>query len=251
MSQIFSRFSMLVGEDGINKLKNSSVIIFGIGGVGSYAAESFSRSGIGNIAMVDFDEISQSNINRQIHSLHSTIGKSKVEVMKERILDINPECNVTVIKELAYENIDEIFERYNIRYDFVVDSIDIIYCKIDLIEYCYKNNLKIVSSMGFGNKMHPEMVEISTIEETSVCPMARSVRRILSRKKISGLPVVYTKEKSLVPDKSMLFKEEEPTQFRENNHLPNKITPGSNAFVPGTAGLILSSYVIRSILEID
>ena len=251
MNQAFSRFSMLVGEEGINKLKNSSVIVFGIGGVGSYVVESFARSGLGNIAMVDFDEISESNINRQLHSLHSTVGKPKLEVMKERIFDINPECNITLIKELAYENIDKIFRDYNNKYDFVIDSIDVIYCKIDLIEYCHNNNMKIISSMGFGNKMHPEMVEISTIDKTSICPMARSVRKILNRKKIEKIPVVYSKEKSLIPNKSILFKEEKPTQFRENNKLPNKITPGSNAFVPGTAGLVISSYVIRSLLEID
>ena len=251
MNQTFSRFSMLVGEDGISKLNNSSVIIFGIGGVGSYVVESFARSGVGNIAMVDFDEISESNINRQLHSLQSTIGKIKVEVMKERILDINPDCNVNIIKELVYENVDEIFEKYDIKCDFVVDCIDIIYCKIDLIEYCYNNNLKIISSMGFGNKMHPEMIEISTIDKTSVCPMAKSVRRVLNKKGIKDLSVVYSKERALVPDKSTLFKEEDLTEFRENNKLPNKITPGSNVFVPGTAGLILSSYVIRKILEID
>ena len=251
MNQTFSRFSMLVGENGINKLKNSNIIVFGIGGVGYYTVESLARSGIGNITMVDFDEISESNINRQLHSLHSTIGKSKVEVMKERILDINPECNVRLIKELAYENIGSILNKYNIDYNFVIDCIDIIYCKINLIEYCYNNNLKIISSMGFGNKMHPEMIEISIIEDTAVCPMARTIRRILNKKNIKNLPVVYSREKVLVPDKSTLFKEERLTEFRENNKLPNKITPGSNAFVPGTAGLVLSSYVIRNILEID
>lgn len=249
MKQTFTRFSMLVGEEGIEKLKNSSVIIFGVGGVGSYVVESLARSGVGNITMVDFDEISESNINRQLHALHSTIGKSKTKVMEERILDINPECNVVLKKELLFENVDEIFGEA--KYDFVVDAIDVIYSKIDLIEYCVKNNLKIISSMGFGNKMHPEKVEIATIEETAVCPMARSIRKVLNRKGIKGVPVVYTKEKALKPNKSDFYKEEAPTEFRENNELPKKITPGSNAFVPGTAGLVISSYVIREILNID
>ncbi len=249
MKQTFTRFSMLVGEEGIEKLKNSNVIIFGIGGVGSYVVESFARSGIGNITMVDFDEISESNINRQLHALHSTVGKSKAEVMKERILDINPECNINIKKELLFENVEEIFN--NKRYDFVVDAIDVIYSKIDLIEYCVKNDIKIISSMGFGNKMHPEMVEISTIEKTKICPMARSIRKILNRKQITGVPVVYTTEKSLKPNKSELYKDEKLTEFRENNTIPKKITPGSNAFVPGTAGLVISSYVIRKILNID
>lgn len=248
MEQTFARFSMLVGEEGIQKLNKSSVTIFGIGGVGSYVVESLVRSGVGNIVLVDFDEISESNINRQIHSLHSTIGRSKVEVMKERILDINPNCNVKLVKELVFENIEEIFTKYEIKTDFVVDAIDVIYSKIDLIEYCYKNKIKIISSMGFGNKMHPEMVQLSTIKNTEVCPMARSIRKVLGKKGIENLPVVYTKEKALKPNKSEVYKEEKLTEFRENNKVPRKITPGSNAFVPGTAGLVLSAYVIRQIL---
>ena len=220
MEQIFSRFAMLVGEEGIEKLKKSSVIVFGVGGVGSYVVESLARSGIGKITMVDFDEISESNINRQIHALKSTVGKSKIEVMKERILDINP----------------------------AVDAIDVIYSKITIIEYCMKNNIKIISSMGFGNKMHPEKIEIDTIEHTSVCPMARAIRRVLKKKGIKGLVAVYSREIPLKPDKSDLYVSEEPTEFRENNELPNKITPGSNAFVPGTAGLVISAYVIRKLL---
>lgn len=240
---------MLVGEDGIEKLKNSDIIVFGIGGVGSYVVESLVRSGVGNIMMVDFDEVSESNINRQLHALYSTVGKSKAEVMRDRILDINPECNVDVKKELLFENVEEIFNGR--KYDYAVDAIDVIYSKINLIEYCVKNHIKVISSMGFGNKMHPEMVEISTIEKTTICPMARSVRKILRRKQIEGIPVVYTREKSIKPDKSELYKDEKPTEFRENNELPKKITPGSNAFVPGTAGLVISSYVIRDILNID
>ena len=248
MEQIFSRFAMLVGEEGIEKLKKSSVIVFGVGGVGSYVVESLARSGIGKITMVDFDEISESNINRQIHALKSTVGKSKIEVMKERILDINPECEVVLKKKLVFENVSEIFEEDGKKYDFAVDAIDVIYSKITIIEYCIKNNIKIISSMGFGNKMHPEKIEIDTIEHTSVCPMARAIRRILKKKRIKGLIVVYSREIPLKPDKSDLYVSEEPTEFRENNELPNKITPGSNAFVPGTAGLVISAYVIRKLL---
>ena len=250
MKHLFSRVSMLVGDNAIEKLKNSNIIIFGIGGVGSYTVEALVRSGVGNITIVDYDEISESNINRQLHALHSTVGMSKAEIMKKRILDINPECNVTLIKELAYKNIER-FLGDNQKYDFVVDAVDVISSKIEIVEYCYKNDINIVSSMGFGNKMHPEMVEISTIENTSVCPMARTIRSILRKKNIRNIPVVYSKEKALVPDKSDDYSSEEPTDFRMNNELPNKITPGSNAFVPGTAGLIMSSYVIRALLEIE
>lgn len=250
MKHMFSRFSMLVGDNAIEKLKNSNIIIFGIGGVGSYTVEALVRSGVGNITIVDYDEISESNINRQLHALHSTVGMSKAEIMKKRILDINPECNVTLIKELAYKNIER-FLGGNQKYDFVVDAVDVISSKIEIVEYCYKNDINIVSSMGFGNKMHPEMVEISTIENTSVCPMARTIRSILRKKNIRNIPVVYSKEKAIVPDKSDNYSFEKPTEFRENNELPRKVTPGSNAFVPGTAGLVIASYVIRKLLEIE
>ena len=246
-NQTFARFSMMVGEDGIEKLRNSRVIVFGVGGVGSYTVEALARSGVGHITMVDFDEISESNINRQLHSLRSTIGKSKIDVMKERILDINPDCKV--VKRLVYDDIDEVLG--NNKYDFVVDAIDVIGSKINLIEYCAKNKINIISSMGFGNKMHPEMVEIAKIKNTSVCPMARTIRSILKKKGITNVPVAFSKEIPVQPDKSELFKEELPTEFRENNKIPRKTTPGSNSFVPGTAGLVLASYVVRKLLEWD
>ena len=267
-NQTFARFSMMVGEDGIEKLDNSRVIVFGVGGVGSYTVEALARAGVGHITMVDFDEISESNINRQLHSLRSTIGKSKIEVMKDRILDINPECEVELVKKLIADDIEEVlgnFEKVenleeskdldnskkNCKYDFVVDAIDVIGSKVNLIEYCVKNKINIISSMGFGNKMHPEMVEIAKIKNTSVCPMARTIRSILKRKKIINVPVVYSREIPVKPDKSELFKEELPTEFRENNEIPRKTTPGSNSFVPGAAGLVLASYVVRKILEWD
>ena len=248
-NQTFARFSMMVGEDGIEKLRNSRVIVFGVGGVGSYTVEALARSGVGQITMVDFDEISESNINRQLHSLRSTIGKSKIDVMKDRILDINPDCKVELVKRLVYDDVDEVLG--NNKYDFVVDAIDVIGSKINLIEYCVKNNINIISSMGFGNKMHPEMVEIAKIKNTSVCPMARTIRSILKKKGITNVPAVFSKEIPVQPDKSELFKEELPTEFRENNKIPRKTTPGSNSFVPGTAGLVLASYVVRKLLEWD
>ena len=248
-NQTFARFSMMVGEDGIEKLRNSRVIVFGVGGVGSYTVEALARSGVGHITMVDFDEISESNINRQLHSLRSTIGKSKIDVMKDRILDINPNCKVELVKRLVYDDVDEVLG--NNKYDFVVDAIDVIGSKINLIEYCAKNNINIISSMGFGNKMHPERIEIAKIKNTSVCPMARTIRSILKKKGITNVPVAFSKEIPVQPNKSELFKEEMPTEFRENNKIPRKTTPGSNSFVPGTAGLVLASYVVRKLLELD
>lgn len=256
-NQTFARFSMMVGEDGIEKLRNARVIVFGVGGVGSYTVEALARSGVGHIAMVDFDEISESNINRQLHSLRSTIGKPKIDVMKDRILDINPDCKVELVKRLVYDDVDEILENSkndslnNNKYDFVVDAIDVIRSKVNLIEYCVKNKINIISSMGFGNKMYPEMVEIAKIKNTSVCPMARAVRSILKKKGITNVPAVFSKEIPVRPNKSELFKEEIPTEFRENNKIPRKTTPGSNSFVPGTAGLVLASYVVRKLLEWD
>ena len=248
-NQTFARFSMMIGEDGIEKLRNSHVIVFGVGGVGSYTVEALARSGVGHITMVDFDEISESNINRQLHSLRSTIGKSKIDVMKDRILDINPDCKVELVKRLVYDDVDEVLG--NNKYDFVVDAIDVIGSKINLIEYCAKNNINIISSMGFGNKMHPERIEIAKIKNTSVCPMARTIRSILKKKGITNVPVAFSKEIPVQPNKSELFKEEMPTEFRENNKIPRKTTPGSNSFVPGTAGLVLASYVVRKLLEWD
>ena len=248
-NQTFARFSMMVGEEGIEKLGKSRVIIFGVGGVGSYTVEALVRAGVGQITMVDFDEISESNINRQLHSLRSTIGKSKIDVMKDRILDINPDCKVELVKRLVYDDVDEVLG--NNKYDFVVDAIDVIGSKINLIEYCVKNEINIISSMGFGNKMHPEMVEIAKIKNTSVCPMARTIRSILKKKGITNVPVAFSKEIPVQPNKSELFKEEMPTEFRENNKIPRKTTPGSNSFVPGTAGLVLASYVVRKLLEWD
>lgn len=250
MNQTFARFSMLIGEDNIEKLKNSSVIIFGIGGVGSYTAEALARSGIGAITLVDFDEISESNINRQVHALRNTIGKVKIEVMKERILNINPFCDVTLKKEFIYENIEKIFKEENKKYDFVVDSIDMIKSKIEIIEYCFKNNINIISSMGFGNKMYPEKIEIDFIEKTSVCPIARTIRRVLKEKNIKRIPAAYSKEEPLKPDKSALYMLEEATGFRKSNTLPKKIVPGSNAFVPPAAGLIIAGYVVRNLIGI-
>ena len=248
-NQTFARFSMMVGEEGIEKLGKSRVIIFGVGGVCSYTVEALVRSGVGQITMFDFDEISESNINRQLLSLKSTIGKSKIDVMKDRILDINPDCKVELVKRLVYDDIDEVLG--NNKYDFVVDAIDVIGSKINLIEYCAKNNINIISSMGFGNKMHPEMIEIAKIKNTSVCPMARTIRSILKKKGITNVPVAFSKEIPVQPNKSELFKEEMPTEFRENNKIPRKTTPGSNSFVPGTAGLVLASYVVRKLLEWD
>ena len=212
MSYEFARLEMLIGENGIQKLKGSSVAIFGIGGVGSYSAETLARSAVGKIILVDFDKISESNINRQIHSLKSTVGLNKAEVMGERIKDIYSECEV--IKEinlLKENNIKEFFEKYNP--DFVIDAIDMVKTKAMLIEYCSQNNINIISSMGFGNKMFPEMIEICDIYDTLACPLARTLRKLLKKKGIKKLPVVFSREIPMVPDKSSRYKDEGKTEY--------------------------------------
>ena len=248
MSYEFARLEMLVGEEGIKKLNESTLAVFGIGGVGSYAAEALARSAVGNLILVDFDVISESNINRQIHSLDSTIGKSKVAVMSERIKSINPDCNITAVQDIIdEENIDAFFQDKKI--DFVLDAIDMMRAKISLIEYCYSKNLNIISSMGFGNKMNPEMIEIENIYNTNTCPLARTLRRILKRKGIKKLPVVYSKETPKVQNKSLRYQQEIKTETFEGKEIPKKISPGSNGFVPPAAGMIMASYVVRKVLE--
>ena len=198
----FSRNELVIGTEGLEILKSKRVGILGVGGVGSFAAESLARSGVGSLVLMDKDDIDITNVNRQIHATTETVGCSKVEEMKKRILAINPECEVELVKKLIADDIEEVlgnFEKVenleeskdldnskkNCKYDFVVDAIDVIGSKVNLIEYCVKNKINIISSMGFGNKMHPEMVEIAKIKNTSVCPMARTIRSILKKKNIS------------------------------------------------------------------
>lgn len=230
MSHRFDRLEMLTGKEGIKKLNNSNVIIFGIGGVGSYIAESLVRSAIGNITIVDYDEIVESNINRQIHATEKTIGLIKVDVMKERMSNINPNCNILSIKSLLKDNVNTFFE--NKTYDFAIDAIDTVNSKIELIKYCNINNINLISSMGFANKMNPERIKITDINKTSVCPLAKKIRKSLREIGINELTVAYS--------------DEPPIKLVESN-IKNPL--GSNAFVPGTAGLIISSYIIRKLLE--
>lgn len=223
---MFSRLELLIGKENVEKLKNKHVIVFGAGGVGGYVIEALVRSGIGHISVVDNDKVSYSNLNRQIIALQNTIGKSKVEVIKERILSINPECQVHGI-EMFYlpENADDILLE---NYDYVVDAIDTITSKIELAKRCEEKNVKLISSMGTGNKLNPAMLEVSDIYKTSVCPLAKVMRRELKKRRIKRLKVVYSKE---LPIKT------------------NERTPGSSAFVPSSAGLLIASEVIKDLLK--
>lgn len=233
MKEQFSRTELLIGKDGVEKLQNSNVAVFGVGGVGGYVVEALVRSGLGNITLVDNDMVAESNINRQIIATYKTIGKDKVEVAKERILDIDPDVKVTVYKTFYTQETKNLFNFAN--YDYVVDAIDTVIGKLSLIEECKRVGTPIISSMGAGNKMNPTMFEVSDISKTSVCPLARVIRQELKKRKISDVKVVYSKE---IPIKTNV-----------NDEITGKSIPGSSAFVPSVVGLIIASEVVKDLIK--
>ena len=234
MDEKFSRTEMLVGNEGMEKLKDAKVAIFGIGGVGSFVCEGLARSGIGNFILVDFDKIDESNINRQLIATTKTVGRDKVDLMKERILDINPNANVEVYKEfyLADSEIDVITEDLS----YAVDCVDTILAKIAIICNCDAINVPVISSMGTGNKLDPTMFEVADIYETSVCPLARIMKKDLRKRNIEKLNVVYPKEHPINTNDCAI------TQDRKYK------VKGSISFVPSVAGLIIAGEVIKDII---
>lgn len=234
----FSRTELLIGDEGVRKLKDAKVAVFGIGGVGGFAVEALARSGIGHFVLIDNDTVSLTNLNRQIIALHSTIGKYKTEVMKQRIEDINPNADVEVHNCFFLPENKDDFDFSN--YSYVIDAVDTVAAKLSIIEESKKYNVPVISSMGAGNKLNPAMFEISDISKTSVCPLAKVMRYELKKRGIKNVKVVYSKEEPLKP----LFdiSKEETTSKRA--------TPGSISFVPSVAGLILASEVIKDIAEI-
>ena len=234
MEERFSRTALLIGENGVERLKKSRVAVFGVGGVGSFTVEALARLGIGHLTLVDPDTVAESNLNRQLIALRSNIGEYKVDAAKARVLDINPDADVEALK-LFYlpENADDFDVS---RFDCIVDAIDTVSAKLELITRAKAAGVPIISSMGTGNKMHPEMLEISDISKTSVCPLARVMRRELRSRGIKELAVVYSKEEAIEP--------------KEDIFLPNgKKTVGSISFVPGAAGLLIASKVCEFLLE--
>ena len=231
----FSRTELLIGHDGVDKLKNSHVAVFGIGGVGGYVVEALVRSGVGSIDLIDNDKISLTNLNRQIIATHKTIGMNKVDAAEMRIFEINPEVKVT--KYSMFFTPETAGEIDFSKYDYVVDAIDTVVGKLEIIERAKKANVPVISSMGAGNKMHPEMFEIADISKTSVCPLAKVIRQELKKRKIKKVKVIYSKEIPIKPAKS----EEQENSKRQ--------IPGSNAFVPSAAGLITAGEVIRDLLK--
>ena len=232
----FSRTELLLGKDCIEKLHNSRVAVFGVGGVGGYAVEALVRSGIGAIDLIDNDKVSLTNINRQIIATHKTIGKLKTDVLEERVLDINP--NIKIRKYPIFitpETADKInFEQY----DYVIDAIDTVVGKLEIIERAKKSKVPIISSMGAGNKLHPELFEVADISKTSVCPLAKVIRQELKKRKISKMKVVFSKEIPIKPKKS------------EEIAASKRPIPGSVAFVPSVVGLIIAGEVIRDLCQI-
>ena len=235
MNETFTRTELLIGEDGLERLRRAKVAVFGVGGVGGYAVEALARSGIGHFLLVDNDVVSESNLNRQIIALRSTIGKYKTQVMKERIADICPETEVET-RECFFlpENADEFSFA---DYDYVVDAIDTVSGKIALAECCQKAGTSLISAMGAGNKMDPTKFQVTDIYRTQVCPLARVMRRELKKRGIPGLKVVYSTEEAMTPKCQVLASD------------GRKVTPGSMAFVPGAAGLILASEVVKDLLR--
>lgn len=232
-NHFLERTELLIGSEAIKKLSNSKVIVFGVGGVGGFAIESLVRAGIGNIAIIDYDIIDITNINRQIIALQSTLGLLKVEVMKERIENINPYCNVTIYSTKLDKNSLETFNLKN--FDYIVDAIDDVKGKLLLAAYSYNNNVKIISSMGTGNKLDPTRFLVSDIKDTRECPLARVMRNKLKKLGINKYKVVWSDE----PIKGERF----------YNDITKKISPSSISFVPPVAGLILSSEVIKDLIS--
>lgn len=229
MENWLNRTENLIGANALNKLKNANIAVIGIGGVGSFCVEALARSGINNITLIDNDIVDITNINRQLIADTTTVGKLKVEVMKERILKINPNANVTIFP--VFLNEDNISSLISKNYDYVIDCIDNIKSKIALIEYCHNMNIHIISSMGTGNKLDPTKFEIADISKTSVCPLAKIIRKELRKKDINNLTVVFSKEEPI----------------KNENFSSIASTPASIAFVPSSAGLIIASKVIKDL----
>ncbi|MCM1115520.1 MAG: tRNA threonylcarbamoyladenosine dehydratase [Clostridium sp.] len=237
MSNQFSRSQMMFGKSGIEKLNKARVAVFGIGGVGGYAAEALVRTGIGTIDIIDNDTVSITNINRQIIATHKTVGMLKVDAAKERLLDINPNCTINTYNTFFTPQNSGDFDFT--KYDYVIDAIDTVAGKLELAVKCQKANTPIISSMGAGNKLDPTRFEVSDIYKTSVCPLAKVMRRELKTRGIKKLKVVYSKEEPI-----------KPTEQSDEEVVGRRSIPSSNAFVPSAVGLIIAGEVIKDLLDI-
>ncbi len=242
----FSRTQLVFGKEAMDRLKGSRVAVFGVGGVGGYTVEALARSGVGAIDIIDNDKVCLTNINRQIIATGKTVGKYKVDVAKERIEEINPDCKVTAFRTFYMPETADQFDFT--EYDYVVDAIDTVTGKIALIENAKKAGTPIISSMGAGNKVDPTAFEVADIYKTSVCPLARVMRYELKRRGIKKLKVVYSKEKPIPPIDDEDPNGENGCLSKEDKVAGKRQVPGSTAFVPSVAGLIIAGEVIKDII---
>ena len=245
----FSRTELIIGKESIEKLNNSKVAVFGIGGVGSFVVEGLVRAGVGNFILVDDDKVCLTNLNRQIIATRKTIGKSKVEVAKNRILEINPNANVEIYQEFFMPDSKEILDG---SVDYIVDSVDTVTAKIELVVRANKLNIPIISSMGTGNKLDPTKFEVTDIYKTSICPLAKVMRKELRARNIKKLKVVYSKEEPIKPQEtennSCASNCICPPGTKRKCTIRNQV-PGSISFVPSVAGLIIAGEVIKDVIK--
>ena len=249
MTEEFSRTKRLLGAEAMEQLQHARVAVFGIGGVGGHVVEALARSGVGAIDLIDSDKVSLSNINRQIVALHSTVGRYKVDVMKERILDINPACRVEVYRCFYLPETRELFDFS--RYTYVVDAVDTVTAKIALVLQAQEAGVPIISSMGAGNKLNPAEFEVADVYKTSVCPLAKVMRRELKKRGVKALKVVYSKEEAIRPEEANDDKSGQTGGTHESDNgivSEKRFTPASVAFVPSVAGLIIASEVVKDII---
>ena len=229
----FSRTALLLGSSGMEKIRRAKVAVFGLGGVGGYVVEALARSGIGSLELVDHDTISETNLNRQILATHTTIGMQKAEAARQRVLDIHPDCQVTVRNCFFGPDTADTFDFSD--YSYVVDAIDTVTGKLALVTAAQAAGVPIISCMGTGNKLHPELFEITDISKTSVCPLARVMRRELKNRGISRVKVLYSKE------------EPRPSPLLPEGESARRSIPASISFVPATAGLMIAGEIVRDI----
>ena len=244
----FSRTQLLFGQENMEKLYNAKVAVFGIGGVGGFAVEALARSGVGSFVLVDDDKVCLTNLNRQIYALRSTVGKYKVDVAEERIKDINPDCVVRTYKTFYMPDTANLFDFHD--YDYVVDAIDTVTGKIELVMNAKACGTPIISSMGAGNKVNADMLEVADIYDTSVCPLARVMRYELRKRHVKSLKVVYSKEKPITPleDMSISCRKHCICPPGTRKCTVRRDIPGSSAFVPSAAGLMIAGEIIKDIV---
>ena len=236
----FSRTELLIGEEGMQKLKHAKVAVFGVGGVGGYVVEALARSGVGTLELIDNDKVSLTNINRQIIATHSTIGQYKVDVAKKRVHDINPAAVVNTYQTFFMPETASDFNFYD--YDYVVDAIDTVTGKIELVMQADRTHTPIISSMGAGNKLDAAAFQVADIYATSVCPLAKVMRRELKKRGIQKLKVVYSQEKPITPQSGT------DAIIENDTGVTKRQTPGSVSFVPSVAGLIIAGEVVKDII---